>query len=195
MKIFLKLKKLVNRIYLLIILLLCSSCIPTRIAPKIKDYKIQVGKRFRKTLPKTKLFIFNDPKDENEFYDYIDIKYKLNQVNVEDQVPVILKGHTFYLSFYEASIPTKHVNVAKVAMDITLQAKDYDPIFEGNYSKRNDSWYIALKIEDSDFKNCLEVNHSSYEIVKAYLKRLKDEYLKTHIYEEIHFRKTKIEDF
>ena len=184
-----------KQLYFLLILFILSSCIPTRIAPKIDDYKIQIGKRFRKTLPKTPTFIFNDPKDADEFYHYIDTKFKLNGIDVEDNVPVILRGKTFYLSFYEASIPTKSINLGKVATDMVLQAKDYDPIFTDNYGKRKDSWYIALKMEDSNFKNCLNENHPDYHLIKKYLKRLKDEYLGIHIYEEIHFRKTKIEEF
>ena len=110
-------------------------------------------------------------------------------------MPIVLKNQTFYLSFYEASIPTKHVNLGKVATDMVLAAKDYDPIFADNYGKRKDSWYIALKIEDSNFKNCLNKNHQNYNLVLKYLKRLKDEYLSTYVYEEIHFRKVKIEEF
>ena len=129
------------------------------------------------------------------FYNYINTKFKLNHVSVQDNVPIVLKNQTFYLSFYEASIPNKHVNLGKVATDMVLAAKDYDPIFADNYGKRKDSWYIALKIEDSNFKNCLNKNHQNYNLVLKYLKRLKDEYLSTYVYEEIHFRKVKIEEF
>ncbi|NVN17085.1 hypothetical protein GUA46_01920 [Muricauda sp. HICW] len=65
------------------VLVLLSSCIPLRIAPNIKDYKLIQGKRFKKGLPKKSVFVFEDPKDANEFYEYINTKFQLDDYYVD----------------------------------------------------------------------------------------------------------------
>ena len=42
-----------------ILVVLLTSCIPTKIAPKIESYKITTGKKFNKALPKWQSFIFD----------------------------------------------------------------------------------------------------------------------------------------
>ncbi len=57
-------------LYLVVILVTLNACIPYKIAPKIKDYKVTNAKNFKKGLPNQTAFIFSDPKKENEFCDY-----------------------------------------------------------------------------------------------------------------------------
>lgn len=83
----------------IILVILMSSCIPLRIAPSIKDYKLARGKRFKKGLPKKTVFVFEDPKDAHECYQYINTKYQLNDYYEDVQVPFLIYGQTFYFSF------------------------------------------------------------------------------------------------
>ena len=66
-----------KQLAIILVLLIFSSCIPLRIAPNIDDYKIKVAKKFKRKLPKTNAFIFEDPKEADAFYNYINIKYNL----------------------------------------------------------------------------------------------------------------------
>lgn len=75
----------------LLCVLLVQSCIPLRVAPTIKDYKVTKGKRFKKGLPKKNVFVFEDPKDADEFYNYINTKFQLNDYYVDVQVHFLLR--------------------------------------------------------------------------------------------------------
>ena len=95
-----------------------SSCIPLRIAPNIPDYRITKGESFKKDLPKREMFVFEDPKDTNHFYNYVDSKFQLNNENVYDDVPFIVDDQQFFFSFYEVEIPDKTINLFPVVLDV-----------------------------------------------------------------------------
>jgi hypothetical protein len=59
--------------YLLI--LLAYSCIPYKIAPKIDGELIVKAKKFKKDLPNFYGFVFEDTKNTDEFYKFINTKY------------------------------------------------------------------------------------------------------------------------
>ena len=181
-------------IYFLVLIFFATSCIPIRIAPEIKDQKIMVAKKFRRTFPKEYAFIFQDPKDANEFYNYINTKFQLDHVDVDYDVPLKLDGRQYFLSFYEAEIPTKILNLLPIAVDATLDSNNIDPILSDHYVSRSDNWYIAITILDNDSNNCLKPNYIHRASIIHYLKRLKQEYLTTSNYTEVLFKKKAIED-
>ncbi|WP_220473485.1 hypothetical protein [Flagellimonas aequoris] len=166
-----------------------SSCIPLRIAPNIKDYKITKGKRFKRGLPKKTIFVFEDPKDADEFYNYINTKFQLDDYYVDVQVPFEVEGKTYFFSFYEVEIPTKTINLIPFVVDGILdQAADMDPIFEEVYTTRTGNWYIALEVFSDTEKDCLKEGSVSRDIVLPYLRYLKNEYLATDNYNEVVFK-------
>ena len=166
-----------------------TSCIPIRIAPNIKDYKMTKGKRFKRSLPKKTMFIFEDPKDANEFYNYVDTKFGLNGQFVDEQVPFFLDGETFFFSFYEVEIPTKTVNLIPIVLDgILSETTDMDPVFEEVHTSRIGNWYIAMEVFSETEKDCLHENSVSRQRLLSYLRNLKDEYLATHNYNEVVFK-------
>jgi len=69
-----------------------QSCIPIRIAPNIKDYQLTQWKKFKRSLPKRHMFIFEDPKAANQFYKYINTKFELQDINVFEDVPFTIAG-------------------------------------------------------------------------------------------------------
>jgi len=171
------------------VLFFLNSCIPIRIAPNIKDYKLTKGKRFKRGLPKKTVFVFEDPKDANEFYSYINTKFQLKDYYVDVEVPFYIDDRAFYFSFYEVEIPTKTINLIPMAFDVMLnQTADMDPILEDAYSSRTGNWYIAMEVFSDTEKDCLSENSISREIVLAYLRELKNEYLATDNYNEIVFK-------
>ena len=66
----------------LLIILLLQSCIPLRAAPKIEDYMVTKGDKFRRTLPEREMFVFEDPNDTNCFYHYVNTGFQLIKENV-----------------------------------------------------------------------------------------------------------------
>jgi len=174
---------------ILLVLLIFSSCIPLRIAPKIKDDKVIVAKKFKKNLPKDYAFIFKDPKEADEFYNYINVKHELNDQNVESNVPVIIDNEEFYFSFYETEIPTKTLNLVPILIDASLDSKDIDPILEDAYASRIGNWYLVLTVTDSKMQDCLEPNHKSRQKTLKFLRELKMEYLNTQNYLEALLKK------
>ncbi len=173
---------------------LFNSCIPLRIAPDIDDYKITKGKSFKKSLPKREMFVFEDPKEADEFYDYVNIKFQLNNENVYDDVPFEINTLTYFFSFYEVEIPDKTINLFPVVLDVFVNAalgnEDVEPIFsdDKNGVTRNGHWYIAIEAYSDHEKDCLKVGSLSREVVLNYLRALKKEYISTHNYNETVFK-------
>lgn len=173
---------------------LFNSCIPLRIAPDIDDYKITKGKSFKKGLPKREMFVFEDPKEADEFYDYVNIKFQLNNENVYDDVPFEINTQTYFFSFYEVEIPDKTINLFPVVLDVFVNAalgnEDVEPVFsdDENGVTRNGHWYIAIEAYSDHEKDCLKVGSLSREVVLNYLRALKKEYISTHNYNETVFK-------
>lgn len=169
--------------------ILLSSCIPLRIAPNIKDYKISRGKSFKRNLPKKIMFIFEDPKDENEFYNYINTKFQLEDYYVDVEIPFELKGEKFYFSFYEVEIPTKTINLIPLMIDGLLsEAADMDPMLEEVHTSRIGNWYIAIEVFSDTKKDCLHKDSVLKPQLLMYLGQLKNEYLNTINYNEVVFK-------
>ena len=178
-------------VLLLVIVVITTSCIPTRIAPKFKkeDYKVMLAKKFKRKLPKETAFIFKDTKNADEFYNYINKKYRLNDKNVNSNVPFQIDNQTFYLSFSETEIEDKTLNLPLVVIDAKRESKGNSRLFEDGYVSRKGHWYIILTVYDADIKNCLKDNHAMQSKIIRYLKDLKQEYLTTQNYEELLFTK------
>ncbi|WP_299533669.1 hypothetical protein [Ulvibacterium sp.] len=172
----------------IVISLLFCSCIPLRVAPNIDDYKITQGKKFRKGLPKREMFIFEDPKDADQFYHYVNTKFALNDENVYDDIPFEIAGQQYFFSFYEVEIPTKTINLIPLVIDGLLNSADMDPILEDAHSSRIGNWYIAIESYADFDRDCLQENSLSREAVLKYLRSIKQEYLSTHNYNEVVFK-------
>jgi hypothetical protein len=169
-------------------ILLLNSCIPIRIAPSISDYKLTKGKRFKKGLPEKTVFAFEDPKDANAFYNYINTKYQLEDYYVDVEVPFTIEDKVYYLSFYEVEIPTKTLNLFTLAVDAALLSSDNDTIFDDSYEMRTGNWYIAIEVFSKTETDCLSEDSPSRAVVLPYLRSLKEEYLSTHNYNEVVFK-------
>jgi hypothetical protein len=169
---------------LLISVFFYFSCIPLRIAPNIKSDKVMVAKKFKRKLPKRYAFIFEDPKEANEFYNYVNIKHELNHQDVEWNVPFEVDGELCYFSFYEVEIPDKTLNILPIFIDAALQSNDLEPMFEEAYTSRTGNWYLAITVVDDQGNDCLKENYVKREAILNYLKAMRVEYLNTHNYLE-----------
>lgn len=184
-------KKLVSA---LIVMLLFQSCIPLRIAPSIDDYKITKGKKFKRSLPKRQMFIFEDLKKAEQFYTYVNTKFQLNHVDVYDNVPFEINNEQFFFSFYEVEIVDKGINLATPILavignkllefgDEPSEVFNVDP-----KAYRKGNYYIALEVFSDLEKDCLTKNSLSHNLVLEYLRQLKKEYLATYNYNEVLFK-------
>jgi len=182
------------RLALLAMLITCNACIPIRIAPTIEDYKLVKGKRFRNGLPKKTVFVFEDPKDEAEFYNYIDTKYQLNDYYVDVEVPFQIDDEPYFLSFYEVMIEDKSLDLTPLATAILMSVALGDDDVGGYVSddaeplRRKGNWYIAIEVFSEAEEDCLSESYRNREKVLAYLRDLKKEYLNTDSYNELLFK-------
>ncbi len=183
-----------KKLVLLLSFLFSVSCIPLRVAPSIKDYKVTSGKRFKKGLPKKTTFIFEDPKNANEFYSYVNIKFGLDDHFVDVEVPFELEGKEYYFSFYEVEINDKALNLLPIAIDVAACAATDNDEFEpfvattDNTILREGNWYIAIEVFSETEKDCLAESSTAREVLLPYLRALKEEYLSTHNYHEVVFK-------
>ncbi|WP_291867325.1 hypothetical protein [Maribacter sp.] len=176
---------------LFFVVLFLNSCIPLRIAPSISDYNVTKGKKFKRSLSRRQMFIFEDPKQANQFYDYVNTKYHLEHENVYDDIPFEMNGEQYFFSFYEVEIPDKAINLFPVVTSILFNAAigtlEDAEIAEPTMA-RSDNWYLAIEVYSDLEKDCLEINSLSREAVLKYLRALKKEYLSTHNYNEVVFK-------
>ena len=177
-------------LFLSIFFITITSCIPLRIAPNFKEgYKVKQAKKFKRKLPKKNAFIFEDTKDANEFYNFINTKYQLNPLDVNFKVPFRIEEKLYFLSYYEVEKTTKTLNLLPIIIDGATSGTDFETDLYYNYVSRIGSWYLVITINDIDSNDCLKESHPNYNKVLKYLKDLKKEYLSTHNYEELLFTK------
>lgn len=181
-----------KKLLVLIAFLIVASCIPLRIAPTIKDDKLVVAKKFKRSLPRHYALIFEDPKDADEFYYYINTKYQLDHNNVESNVPISISNEVLFLSFYEVEIPTKTINLVPIFIDAALDRGGIDPLFSEHEFSRIGNWYLALTILDSEMEDCLNPKHNHYSKALEYVRDLKTEYLNTTEYVQTLLKKKKV---
>ena len=182
-------KSKMRSIFILCITLLFYSCFPVQIAPKIENYKITKGKKFKRSLPKSHSYIFEDYKNANEFYYYINTKFQRDHQYAEDNTPIIIDHRTYYLSFYEVEKNTKIVNLTPALINGVLENKGLSPVLnEEKTVSRNGTWYIALVVQDAQFNDALNPKHREQKKVVAYLNSLKTEYFTTTNYYSAYLR-------
>lgn len=181
----------VKKISILSLVTIFTSCIPYSFAPRFKKegYKVVQAKRFQRKLPKQTSFIFKDPKDAGEFYNYINKKFNLKHDNVGLNTPFKHNGKTYYLSYSEVERSDKTANIGLAMADLIIEDRTGVTLFEDNYSSRKGHWYLVLTVYDDDIKNCLLDKHPDKSVIIEYLKNLKEEYLATNNYEELLFAK------
>jgi len=143
------------------------------------------AKKFQRKMPRETSFIFKDSKDADEFYNYINKKFKLNDIDVGINVPFQLDGQTLYLTYIEAERTDEKVNLPLVLIDAKRESNGNSRLFEDHYSSRTGHWYIILTVYDENIKNCLIDKHPLKAKTIQYLKDLKQEYLTTQNYEEL----------
>ncbi|MCL5247287.1 hypothetical protein M4I21_15805 [Cellulophaga sp. 20_2_10] len=177
-----------------VVLCLFHSCIPLRVAPNIQDYKITKGKTFKRGLPRQQVFVFEDPKNESEFYKYIDTKFQLYNTDVFDNVPFFINSTPYYFSFYEVEKKDKSIDILTPALGALANraiGSEEDPshLFNDEAHVRIDgNYYIAIIAYDESGKDCLDKKSLSRPLVLNYLRALKEEYLVTHNYNEVLFK-------
>ncbi len=168
----------------LVAVFLFTSCIPLRIAPNIKEDKIKIAKRFKRSLPRQYALIFKDPKDADEFYYFIDAKYHLNNETVEDNVPFKIDDKEFSFSFYEVEKIAETLNLIPILIDAKRQSNDNDPLLEEVHTSRKGHWYIVLTSSDGNMNDCLDPDYPDRGLVIKHLRSLRTQYLNTHNYVE-----------
>jgi hypothetical protein len=163
---------------------LIFSCIPIKIAPKIKDDKVVKAKKFKRKLSKDYAFIFKDTKESEEFYSFINTKYDLDNESVNANVPFILDKKLYFFSFNEIEKETKTLNFLPFLIDAALQNNDMEPMLEDTYTSRFGHWYIVMQVYDVDNNDCLNPNYPQRKQVIEYLRNMRKEYFATVNYNE-----------
>lgn len=174
-----------KKLLLFILVIALSSCIPLSIAPNIENYKVIKGKKFKRKLSKKQVFVFNDPKEANEFYQFLDAKYDLEKQLLEDVISFNMDNKYYIMSFYEVEKRSKTLNLIPIIVDAKRKSKKKDPILEDIYiSRSGETWYIVINVIDENNTDCLNPNYDNNKNVEAYLVDLKNEYLSTNNYME-----------
>lgn len=177
-----------HSLLLVFVLLLVQSCIPLRIAPKIDDYKITQGKKFKRSLSKRQMFIFEDAKDAEQFYNFVNINFNLGDRNVYDDVPFEINGQQYFFAWYEVEIPNKSLHILPILADVIIASTGNYPMLEDSYGSRKGNWYLAIEVYNDLESDCLVETSLSRDVVLKYLSALKQEYLATHNYNETVFK-------
>lgn len=172
----------------LFICLLGTSCIPLSFAPNIEANTIKIAKRFKRNLPKQYAFIFEDPKEANEFFDYINTKYQLP--GIERKIPIWIDTKPYIMNFYERKKATRTVNIIPILFDAALSSDDDDGpgFFNELYTSKNEKWYIIITITDLKGQDALSPKYAECKEVLMFLEAMQKEYISTANYMEAYFR-------
>lgn len=177
-----------KKLGLLLIVISAFGCIPTQVAPNIETDKVQIAKKFKRNLPKKYAFIFEDTKQANEFYHFINMKYDRKHIDVEYNVPFTLKEKTYYMSFHEREKTTSTINLLPMLIDAALDSNDVGPLMQDSYTSRSGKWFILLTVSDDDFQDCLNPDYTNRELILTHLRNLRKEYFRTHNYLEAYLK-------
>ena len=99
-----------------------TSCIPLSFAPNIKTDKVKLAKRFKCDLPKQHGFIFEDPKEADEFYTFINTKYQLP--GIKQKIPLWIDSKPYIMNVYERRRTTRTLNFIHILIDVALSDED-----------------------------------------------------------------------
>lgn len=179
-----------KKLYYLLIICICYSCIPLQIAPDLTEGKIYKGKRFKRSLPKQHTYVFSDPKEANEFYYFIQSKYNLTHDETENNIAIMIDNRRYYLSFFETEKSTQTINLIPIMLDSALNSDDCDPFLEDMYTSRTGQWYIALTITDPELNDALDPEYRNSDNILSYVTELQEEYLATQDYKSLMLQKT-----
>ena len=146
-------------------------------------------KRFLKQLPFRHGFVFKDPKDAREFYQFVNVKLADTSEWSAINLPFQLEGTKFYLSLYEVKKTTKMFNLLPFLIDKKLMEKGNDPLLSEHYRSRIGQWYLLLTVHDDTLEDALAPQHSQRNELIHFLEALRKEYLSTNNYIDQFFRK------
>ncbi|MEL6809963.1 MAG: hypothetical protein AAFP76_01360 [Bacteroidota bacterium] len=175
-------------LFLLCISSLLFSCIPISIAPNMGAGKVMKGRKFKRVLPRQYAFIFEDTKDADEFYHYINAKYQTSYDDVDGNTPFEIGNETYYLTFYEVERSTQTLNLIPIAVDGVLSADDGNTMLDSMYTSRKGTWYIAITVSNFNSEDALNPDYLGHGEIKQYLHALREEYLATTEYIEVYLK-------
>ena len=172
----------------LCIVVVSTSCIPLSFAPNIKTDKVKLAKRFKRDLPRQYAFIFEDPKEADEFFTFINTKYKLP--GIDQRITLWIDKKPLHLNIYERKRTTRTLNLVPIFVDAALAAKKDDSynFFSSFYTTRKEKWFIILTLSDLSGKDALAPTHPHQAANLAFLRALQKEYVNTANYMEAYFR-------
>lgn len=166
-----------------------TSCILIRIVPTIETDTVVVGKKFKRSLPKKYAFIFEDPKDADEFYLYVNTKYEREHNDVKYNVPFTIENTPYYFSIHEIGIPTKTINLLPILWNAKLEERRQNPIAENLEHSRKDKWYIAITDANETLEDCLEPEFKDRDALLDFLRATRVQYITRHNYTEALLKK------
>lgn len=163
------------------------GCIPLSFAPNIKTDKVKIAKRFKRNLPKQYAFIFEDPKEADEFFDYLNTKYQLP--GIDRKIPIWISMKPYIMNFYERKRTDSSLNLIPIFADGVISAKTDQTFFDAFYTIKDEKWYVVITITDLNGKDGLAPKYPKRDTVVSFLRALKKEYLNTANYMEAYFRR------
>ncbi|WP_123912664.1 hypothetical protein [Hanstruepera neustonica] len=171
-----------KKLLVIVLLTVVYACIPLQVAPNIETDTVKLSKKFKKDLPRSYGFIFEDPKEANEFYNFINTKYNREHIDVEYNVPISIKNKTYYLSFHEREKNTTFLNLVPLTVYAKLQSEGKSTLMDGYHTTRTGHWYLILTVYDDDLQDCLKPEYPEREAVLTHLRMLQKEYMTTSNY-------------
>lgn len=172
----------------LFLTLFFTSCIPLSFAPNIETDKVKIAKRFKRDLPKRYGFIFEDPKEADEFYTFINTKYQLP--GMDRKIPLWVHKKPLIMNIYERRRTTSTLNFIPILIDAALSGENsgVPGFFNSFYTTRNEKWFIIITLTDLNGQDGLAPAYDRQNTNLSFLRNLQKEYLNTANYMEAYFR-------
>ncbi len=161
---------------------------PVKVAPNLKEGRILDAKKFLKKRKSGFVYVFQDPKKENEFYNYINTKFQTNYDDEQGNIKITINKMPYYLTFYEVNKETKTINLIPILINSKLEEKGKAPLLKDAERSSIQTWYIVLTVTDVFLEDSLAPSYSHRAKVLHYLEQMQHEYLTTSNYIEAYLR-------
>jgi hypothetical protein len=154
------------------------SCIPTRIAPTIKEDTILKGKRLNRQLKHQPYFVFENKKGELFFYEFLDAKIIPKDYPYYLNVPIKIADNNYFISFNSVEGKDQRINVGGAFLSAIFNEAVNADVFETYVIVHNNYYlYVAIKVMDEENNNCLAEDYLHREVVLKYLRDLRIAYI------------------
>ena len=169
-------------------LFICSSCLPLKIAPKVKTYKVVKTKRIVKGLSFRYGYLFFNPHSAEDFLHYVSDYIRQDKSFPENQ-PFLLDDEVYFLSFYVPVKETQTLHLLPILGDELLESRGWPALFYPLYKTEKHKDYVLITVHNAALEDGLDPNFKHRDRLIEALESWRKDYMNLPSSTEAAFQK------